>query len=323
MLGEYGEVLVVDWGIAKILGRRDLAAEAGELDVVSTDRSEAGANATRVGQVAGTPAYMSPEQARGEIDKLDGRTDIHALGAILYEILTGRAAYEGRSGLEILRKVLSGPPQSIRSTSDSLSSNTTYFLMSLMCWRGDVEAELPLPEELVEICERAMQREIDARYSSAKELADAVSDWLDGAKKREQALKVVDEALALIQTREKLEEEAEILLEEAKEGLKEIPDWETEVIKGEWWDKEQKASELRTEAQLLDIAQEQKLQGALTHKSDLEEAHIALANRYRASMSRRRLIEMSREPLRQRSDYESMPPHYPMSIRSVFRIFGI
>ena len=61
-----------------------------------------------------------------------------------------------------------------------------------------------------------MQREMNARYPSAKELADEISDWLDGAKKREQALKVVEEALELTQTREKLEEQAKKLLEEAK-----------------------------------------------------------------------------------------------------------
>ena len=318
MLGEYGEVLVVDWGIAKVLGRRDLAAEAGELDVVSTDRSEAGANATRVGQVAGTPAYMSPEQARGEIDKLDGRTDIYALGAILYEILTGRAAYEGRSGLEILRKVLSGPPQSIRSTSDSLSSNTTFFFEELDVLESAAEVELPLPEELVEICERAMQREIDARYPTARELADAVSDWLDGAKKREQALKVVDEALELTQRREQLEEEAEKLLEEAKEGLKEIPDWETEAVKGEWWQKEQRAAELRTEAQVLDIAQEHLLKGALTHKSDLEEAHLALADRYRAEHEQaeidRDVQGVSQAEIRLREHASALPDEHPQRV---------
>ena len=72
--------------------------------MVSTDRSASGLNATMMGQVAGTAAYMSPEQARGDINKLDGRTDVYALGAILYEILTGRPAYQGRSSMEILSK---------------------------------------------------------------------------------------------------------------------------------------------------------------------------------------------------------------------------
>ena len=317
MLGEYGEVMVVDWGIAKVLGRRDLATEAGDLDLVSTDRSEAEANVTRVGQVAGTPAYMSPEQARGEIDKLDGRTDIYALGAILYKILTGCAAYEGRSELEILRKVLSGPPQSIRSNIDSMSSNTTFLLKHFEL-ESAANSELPIPEELVEICERAMQREIDSRYPSARDLADAVSDWLDGAKKRERALKVVAEALELTQHREVLEQEAEKLLEEARVGLKEIPDWETEAVKKEWWEKEQRAANLRTESQLLDIAQEQKLQGALTHKSDLAEAHIALAERYRTEHERaeidRDVQRASQAEIRLREHASALPDEYPQRV---------
>ena len=88
--------------------KRDLAAEAGELDVVSTDRSEAEPMQRGWDRLL-EPPPMSPEQARGEIDKLDGSTDIYALGAILYEILTGHAAYEGRSGWDPT-KVLSGPP---------------------------------------------------------------------------------------------------------------------------------------------------------------------------------------------------------------------
>ncbi|MCB9700054.1 MAG: serine/threonine protein kinase [Alphaproteobacteria bacterium] len=69
MVGRHGEVYVVDWGLARLLG--------------------AGQDA-RPGQIAGTPAYMSPEQARGEVDRVDERSDVYALGATLYEILSGR-----------------------------------------------------------------------------------------------------------------------------------------------------------------------------------------------------------------------------------------
>ena len=87
-----------------------------EIEFVETERVRLGVFATMSGQVAGTPAYMAPEQARGQIDQLDERTDIYALGAILYEILTGRAPYVGSSGLHVLQQVLSGPPQSIRES---------------------------------------------------------------------------------------------------------------------------------------------------------------------------------------------------------------
>jgi serine/threonine-protein kinase len=111
MVGAFGEVQVVDWGLAKVLGRRaspsaapsaadTLAASAPE---VATVRSTGGGSASQQGSILGTPAYMSPEQARGDIDAIAEPADVFALGACLCEILTGQPPYVG-SRAEILQQ---------------------------------------------------------------------------------------------------------------------------------------------------------------------------------------------------------------------------
>src|SRR5207253_645744 len=105
-----GEVLVMDWGLAKVLAsRRHPPSECEKTSVeqtrslVQVSRTDS-ASDTREGDVLGTPAYMPPEQALGEVDRLDERCDVFALGAMLCEVLTGQPPYTGPDGTAILRK---------------------------------------------------------------------------------------------------------------------------------------------------------------------------------------------------------------------------
>ena len=107
MLGDFGEVLVMDWGIAKLLGRAD-GSRAVDADTVRSARSDDASARTLDGSVMGTPYYMPPEQAMGEVNLLDARSDIYSLGAILYEILALHPPVQGARVEEILGKVRKG-----------------------------------------------------------------------------------------------------------------------------------------------------------------------------------------------------------------------
>src|SRR5262249_28068275 len=111
MVGAFGEVQVMDWGLAKVLTNREVAdvprsAEKPE-PIVGTDANQSTGHSaadestdarTQAGQVMGTPAYMAPEQARGEVDSLDARADVFSLGAVLCETLTSKPPYVGANG---------------------------------------------------------------------------------------------------------------------------------------------------------------------------------------------------------------------------------
>ena len=245
LIGGFGEVLVVDWGIAKVVGRQD----AGEDDAVAveTERSS-GDMATRIGSVAGTPCYMSPEQAAGQTEAVGFASDIYTLGAILYHLLCGNPPYPGLSGEEILDRVSTLPPKPL------------------------VEGRSKLPDPLVEICERAMQRAIPDRYPSAEGVAADVLAWLEGAEKRDKALTEVEGARRTLEQAEQREAEATEMWKKANDLLERSGP--TSEAGWEAWT-EGKGAE--REARQLRHRHMQQMQGALVHDPALEEAHEALA----------------------------------------------
>ena len=111
MVGAFGEVQVMDWGLAKVLPRGD-AADRMPQDLHETDvmtiRSDCGTDASRAGSIVGTPSYMAPEQARGELDQVDERADVFGLGAILCEILTGKPPFVGETREEVRKNAAQG-----------------------------------------------------------------------------------------------------------------------------------------------------------------------------------------------------------------------
>src|SRR5262249_18606836 len=118
ILGKHGETLVVDWGLAKSLGQVEPGHAGDERTLVPSPAS--GSAETLPGSALGTPAYMSPEQAAGDLARLGSRSDVYSLGATLYCLLTGRAPFDGEAG-EVLRKVQRGefaPPRQLDPSVD-------------------------------------------------------------------------------------------------------------------------------------------------------------------------------------------------------------
>lgn len=165
VLDSFGQVIVLDWGLAKMESEGELALRL----TLSGDVDDLLVGQTLDGDVVGTPLYMSPEQAAGDLDRMDARTDVYGLGAILFAILTGSAPHENshKSADGTLR---------IKEFLDGIASRETPR-------PRDVNASIP--RDLESICMRAMAREPFARHATALELASEVERWIAGKHERE------------------------------------------------------------------------------------------------------------------------------------------
>lgn len=158
IVGDFGEVAVLDWGLAKHLEEVEPVTETIDsgygATVVSNPDDSITASHTMQGEKLGTPAYMPPEQARGEIAMVDIRSDVYGLAAILYEILTGEPPFLGTSIIAVLESVIHDKPKPPSESVDGL------------------------PRELEQICMRGLSKKREERQQSAVELADEIQSWI-------------------------------------------------------------------------------------------------------------------------------------------------
>jgi eukaryotic-like serine/threonine-protein kinase len=245
MIGSFGEVLVMDWGIAKILDGEE-SRSLPEIDVTNRRR-------TRMGAVSGTPSYMSKEQALGLITKIGTHSDVFSLGIILYEILHGKPPFVGN-------------PQSVLNQAR----------------KGEdlqpINPPAPVPKGLIRIMKKATQIDWKERYPTAKELSDDLRKWLIGLEKKEKGRKKVNEAF-------EKEKELQILRDRSVQILKKKQVLSLHINstapiekKKTLWDIEDQEQDILINIMRLEQEILQLLRSALTYDESLTEALQAIAD---------------------------------------------
>ena len=234
MVGEYGEAYIMDWGLSEQIARLQLVEETG---------------------LKGTLAYMAPELLDGSGAPATPASDVYALGAVLYEMLTGQAPYLGAPD-EIITQVQRGPP-------------------------ARIQGRLEIPHELEGITFRAMSTQPEDRYPSVAMLGDAVWEWLESTRRLQEARELVTQSEEVEALVARLRSQARRYRKRARRLLHGVPSHAPESAKVPGWRVQDEADGLDRDAEIKDVESLQLLRDALMLVPDYQPALHRLARRYR------------------------------------------
>lgn len=254
MLGAHGEVMVLDWGIAQIRQssfEHEQTTDSGDTIILSAPSQQS----KRHGAIAGTPAYMAPEQARGEIERIGPRADIYALGGIIYELLTGKVPRAGE-GKDVLKELVLGLPVTA------------------------ITPEPWIPQQLIELAERMLKLNPDLRPSNVGVVSRTLRRWLEGAEKRERALELVQKAKLLYSEVNDANLRADQIKALAKREATRIPPFAGVEHRRQLWKKQDAAEKAQGAARLLELEMLEQLRTALNYDNQCIAAHQSLSEYY-------------------------------------------
>jgi serine/threonine-protein kinase len=252
MVGRFGEVDVMDWGLAKVLEADDAPVDPS----VGLPRST---TLTTYGHAMGTPGYMPPEQLRGEAERLGPHSDVCAPGGVLYALLTGVSLFD---------KTDAGAPFAPPAPVES------------------IDAPLNFDPTLRALCGRAMAAAPEDRPAHAGLLADAVGAWLAGAERRARAEASLRAAEAHKADAIRLRGGAEVERHRAAEVARGLEAASPEAMKRPMWALEDQATSLERAAREAEANVEQHLRAALGQSPEHRGARTSLAAHYRDRMAR-------------------------------------